>query len=110
DPSLRPRVTLTGSSQVVATATSGISVGALAALIQQAGGSLGRALPIINGQTAVVPNLSLATLANNPAVQHLALDRLILGAMERTGTTVGAPSVRHELGVDGSGIGVAIID
>src|SRR5205823_8075260 len=30
--------------------------------------------------------------------------------MERTGLTVGAPAVRAELGVDGTGVGVAVID
>jgi serine protease AprX len=30
--------------------------------------------------------------------------------MERTGATVGAPAVRQELGLDGSGIGVAVVD
>ena len=38
------------------------------------------------------------------------MDRPVVGAMERTGATVGATAVRQELGVDGSGVGVAVID
>src|SRR5262249_40050378 len=79
-------------------------------LIQLLGGVLGRPLPLINGRAATVPNLSLIALANNPFVQHIALDRLIAGAMERTGPATGATAARQEFGLDGSGVGVAVID
>jgi hypothetical protein len=77
------------------------SVDTVTVLIHQLGGALGPPLPIINGRAAIVPNTSLTALAGNAAVQHVALDRLILGAMERTGPTTGATAVRQELGLDG---------
>lgn len=69
-----------------------------------------RSLPLINGIAVDLPNASLAVLAESAAVDHLSLDRAIAGAVDQTGATVGAPLVRQELGVDGSGIGVAVID
>ena len=32
------------------------------------------------------------------------------GALDRTGGTIGSTAVRQELGLDGSGVGVAVID
>src|SRR6266850_6851165 len=79
-------------------------------LIQSVGGTLGRALPSVNGRVASVPNIALTVLAGNSLVQKLALDRRTIGLNERTGATVGATAVRNALGYDGSGVGVAIID
>jgi len=111
DPLLWPRATLlTGQSRIVVTATSASTLGAVTQLIQLLGGVLGRPLPLINGRAATIPNASLTALANSASVAHIALDRLIVGAMERTGSTVGATAARQEFGLDGSGIGVAVID
>jgi len=111
DPLLWPRATLlTGQSRVVVVARDASALGTVTQQIQLLGGALGRPLPLINGRAATVPNVSLMALAGNAAVQHIALDRLIVGAMERTGPTTGATAVRQELGLDGSGIGVAVID
>jgi serine protease AprX len=99
-----------GQSYVIARAADAASLGAVATLIQQAGGSLGRALPILSAQAASIPNASILTLAANPIVQRLALDRLMLGFTERTAATVGVTAVRQHFGYDGSGIGVAVID
>ncbi len=101
---------LTGQSQVVVTAWDGVSLDAVAYLIQTLGGSVVRQLPIINGQAALLPNSSLLALAGSGLVRHVALDRLIVGAMERTGITVGATAVRQDLGLDGSGVRIAVID
>ena len=92
------------------TAAGPASVELVAQLIQTIGGQPGRRLPIIDGLAATLPNASLTVLAATPLVKHVALDRVILGAMERTGATVGAPAVRDELGVDGSGVVVAVVD
>jgi serine protease AprX len=105
-----PASLLTGQSRVVVTTNDGASLDAVAWLIQLLGGTLGRQLPIINGHAATVPNLALRTLAISNLVRHVSLDRLIVGAMERTGHTVGATGVREELGLDGSGVGIAVID
>jgi serine protease AprX len=79
-------------------------------LIQQGGGSLGRALPLVNARAANVPDTSLALLAASSAVERVALDRVTFGFMERTAATVGATAVRQQLSYDGHGVGVALID
>ena len=99
-----------GESRIIVTVDTTLSLDALAVFIAQAGGVPGRPLPLINGQTAIVPNASLATLALNPAVQHLALDRPVEGTLERTAAAVHATAARQAFGVDGAGIGVAVID
>jgi serine protease AprX len=80
------------------------------AAVLEAGGRLGRALPKIDGQVATVPNSALASLADNPAIQWISLDRVAVGANERTGATVGATAIRQELGLDGAGVGIAVVD
>jgi serine protease AprX len=57
-----------------------------------------------------VPNNVVLLLAANPLVKRIALDRLTLGTDDRTSATVGADVVRQQLGYDGAGIGVAVID
>jgi len=111
DPLLLARAFLSsGQSLIVATAVDAASADALVTLIQQTGGVVTRRLSIIAGVAATVPNASLAALSASAVVQHLALDRMTAGAMERTGPTIGATAVRQELGCDGQGIGVAVID
>jgi serine protease AprX len=111
DPLLElPASLLTGSSPVIVTAVDTATIDQLALIVQQAGGTPGRRLGIINGLAAVLPNPSILAVAASSLVQHVAYDRMSGGAMERTGPTIGAPLVRAELGVDGSGIGVAVID
>src|SRR5205823_10045958 len=101
---------LTGRSRVVVVARDAASVAAMTLTIQQVGGTVGLSLPIINGVAATLPNTALALLAASDTVDHMAFDRLVAGAMERTGATTGAAAVRQEFGLDGSGIGVAVID
>jgi serine protease AprX len=100
----------TGRSRVVVVARDAASVAAMRVTIQQVGGTIGLSLPIINGVAATVPNTALAVVAASNTVNHAAFDRLVGGTMERTGATTGAASVRQEFGLDGSGIGVAVID
>jgi serine protease AprX len=111
DPLLRPRTSLLfGQSRVLIVARDAASLGSVTQLIQLLGGTLGRPLPIINARAATIPNRSLVTLALTSTVQHVAFDRVIVGALERTGQTTGALAVRQQLGLDGSGVGVAVID
>src|SRR5262249_4618347 len=111
DPPGRKRALLSnGHSRVIISAKDATSLSSLAPYVQLSGGQLKRALPLINGLAADVPNVSLSDLAANPLVNHISLDRLVVGAMERTGATIGATAVRQELGYDGAGVGVAIID
>ncbi len=111
DPALQQGASLaTGQSQVILQLTGNGALASVTQLVAQLGGSLGVPLPIISAQSITIPNASIPLLATNPLVAHMSLDREIAGAMERTGPTVGATAVRQELGVDGSGVGVAVID
>jgi serine protease AprX len=99
-----------GRTRVIVRGTGGVSSDELAAMIGRAGGGKGRALRLIGGRVAELPDAALAALANNPRITQVSEDRAIAGAMERTSATVGATAVRQDLGVDGSGVGVAVID
>lgn len=111
DPVLLQHASLpTGQSPVVITATSAALVPVVRTLVTQLSGTPGRTLGIIDAVAATLPNTSLAALSANAAVQHVALDRLVVGALERTGATIGATAARQQFGLDGWGIGVAVID
>ena len=99
-----------GWSRVIVRAANAEALSQIGPLIQQAGGVPGVALDIINGRSAYLPDVALAGLANSPFVAAVSLDRLALSVAERTSATVGASAVREQLGYDGTGIGVAIID
>ena len=99
-----------GLSPVIVRAIDHGSMSRVAALIQQSGGTLGRALSIIDAHTAMLPNAAIAALADHSEVQTVFLDRPVHGAMERTGATIGATAIHQTLGYDGTGIGVALID
>jgi serine protease AprX len=101
---------LTGSSRVIIRGADGASDDSVSTLIRVAGGSSPRALRVIGAQLADVPNTSLLALADDPLIAQLSDDRPIVGAMERTGATVGATAVRRDLGYDGTGVGIAVID
>jgi serine protease AprX len=73
-------------------------------------GMLGRRLLSVSGQVADVPDAALDALSRLPGVSGISLDRRVEGTLERTGSTIGASYVRDTLGLDGTGVGVAIID
>src|SRR5689334_15028655 len=111
DPVLLQRASLvTGQSRVIIRVVNATSLPGLNWAITLLGGTLGRSLPVINATVATIPNALITALATYPPVAHISIDRGVAGAMERTGATVGAPAARQEFGVDGSGIGVAVID
>jgi serine protease AprX len=111
DPVLQQRAsTGAGQSRVIIRLAKAVSRGATKTLVHQLGGTTGRELPIINAQAASVPNRALIALASSPLVARISADRAVAGAMERTAAVIGAASVRQELGLDGAGIGVAIVD
>ena len=97
----------TGRSTVIIRAA---NTGAARSAALEAGATLGRSLPGINSHVATLPDAALAQLADNPAIERISLDRMAVGANERTGATVGATEVRQQLGLDGAGIGIAVID
>jgi serine protease AprX len=80
------------------------------ALILSLNGTPGRYLPALQGQAARIPDSALDQLAASLLVRAVNLDRPVRGTMERTSAAVGATWVREQLAVDGSGVGVAIID
>jgi len=99
-----------GQSRVIIRRVDNATDDDVASLLGQNGGSQGKLLRAIRGGVAVVSNGQLKQLAGSPIVASISVDRVIAGSMERTGATVGATAVRQELGVDGSGVGVAIVD
>jgi serine protease AprX len=110
DPLLQVPRSILGRSRVVLRVVNADAVAPVVSLVQLLGGRVIRRLPIIDAIAIDVPNLSLPVLAASPLVVRLSMDRLTAGAMERTGATVGATAVRQQLGYDGTGVGVAVID
>ncbi len=111
DPILRARAaTGAGSSRVIVRGIDATPSGTLGDLIEQAGGRAGRRITVIRGRVADVPNAALAALASSPYIAGLSVDRVVAGANERTGATIGSTGVRQDYGYDGSGVGVAVID
>jgi serine protease AprX len=100
----------TGSSRVIVRAVDESSASSVASAVSLAGGHVRRSLPLINGFVVDLPNSALQNAAGNSAVARVSLDRKVVATMERTGATIGASAVRQELGYDGAGVGVAIID
>jgi hypothetical protein len=79
-------------------------------LIRSLRGRPGRRLALLGGQVAEIPDSALHDLAGRAGIRSIRLDRRVQGTMERTGAAVGAAWAREHLGVDGTGIGVAIVD
>ena len=61
-------------------------------------------------QVGEIDNLALATVAADPRVERVMVDRPAFATLERTGQTIGATLARSYYGVTGRGVGVAIID
>ena len=111
DPLLQERVSdPSGRSHVIARAVDRTSLGLVATMIQQAGGTLLQPLPIIDAYAAEVPHASLPTIAGSALIDRLSLDRTAVAALERTAATIRATAVRQALGYDGAGVGIAVID
>ena len=108
DAPLRARAAIGhGTSRVIIETTDG---SATDSLIRSLKGRPGRRLGLLNSQVADIPNAALEALADRASVRAVRLDRRVTGTMERTGATIGATWVRENLGLDGAGVGVAIID
>ena len=110
DPLLQAPLPPSGRSRVVLRATSASAVNSITPLINALGGNILRQLPIITGLAIDLPNQALPTIASNSLVARISMDRVTAGANERTGATVGAAAVRQQLGYDGAGVGIAVID
>ena len=110
DPLLQEIQPLSGRTRVVARVTESSALAPVISLAQLLGARVIRTLPIIDAVALDLPNASLPLLASNPLVARLSMDRVIAGANERTGATIGAASARQQFGYDGTGVGVAVID
>src|SRR4051795_13451299 len=99
-----------GSSRVILRLTPGTPVASAKAAIRGVRGMIGRRLASVRGQVAYVPDGALDALGRLPGVSSVSLDRRVQGTLERTGATIGSNWVRENLGLDGTGVGVAIID
>ena len=102
--------TAQGRSRVIVRGADGVSDDDLDAIVRGNGGGNGRSLRLIRSRVSELPDAALEALASDPRVARVSEDRRIAGAMERTSSTVGATTVRRDLGYDGAGIGVAVID
>jgi serine protease AprX len=78
--------------------------------VSRAGGRSGRRFSVISGQLVELPNRQLRKLADNPCVAAIHWDRRTGGEMNRAAIVEGARAVQAQLGLDGAGVGVAIID
>ena len=61
-------------------------------------------------QVGEIDNITLTSLASDPRVERVMIDRPAFATMERTGQAIGATVARSQYGVSGRGVGVAIID
>jgi serine protease AprX len=108
DPALRARAHAgRGTSRIILQTVDGSPADSL---IRAVSGTPGRRLPWAASQVAEIPDRALDTLADNPRISALALDRPVQGTIEQAPDTTGATWARANLGVDGSGVGVAIVD
>ena len=95
-----------GNSQVIVTTAGG---GRADQAIEAAGGIPGRFLPGV-GQVATIPDSALLKLAARREIVKIALDRPVTGTIEEASGPAGAAWIPENFGVDGSGVGVDIID
>jgi serine protease AprX len=104
------RSAMAGHSRVIVSASDTSTFDLLPSVVHMFGGTIGRSLSLIDSVVVDLPNGALAALAAHQLVGHVSLDRPVVGVMERTGATIGANVVRQQLGFDGAGIGIAIVD
>src|SRR5438445_2159733 len=82
--------------------------------VQAKGGVLKTKLDVIKGSHYSVPVQSLQDLADDPDVAYISLNRPISGtstsSLDYTPESVNAPTAWRQWGLDGTGIGVAVID
>ena len=110
DPLLQGRRSLPGRSRAIVRVASGGTLSLVALHARLLGGQVLRTLPGSGLLAVDLPNASIAQLATQPLVSRVSLDRIVVGATERTGATVGSTLARQQFGFDGAGIGVAVID
>ena len=82
--------------------------------VQGRGGALKRKLDVIKGAHYSVPVESLQTLADDPDIAYISLNRPVshtsTSTLDYTPETVNAPVAWQQWALDGTGVGVAVID
>src|SRR3954471_14815873 len=78
-------------------------------IVRDLGGAVRRSLSSIRGGAYALPGSALESLAENPEVLSVSPDRPVHMLLDNTTAAVNAP-VAWNAGLDGSGIGVAVID
>ena len=97
-----------GVSRVIIQTRDGLAAGDI---IRECQGLPGQRFVTLSAQVAEIPDSCLERLASHPSVRAVSLDRSVRGALQtRTRTAVGATWVAEKLGLDGAGVGVAIVD
>ncbi len=90
------------------------SAGFLGALVctvvNVAGGLVKTVFSLLNAVTATLTIGDVITTSNQSNVSYISLDRTVTGALDYSSGAVGAASAAAQYGLDGSGIGIAIID
>src|SRR5688572_31798321 len=107
DKELHERALHLGWSRAIVTLKGTADVSAEVKLM---GGRVGRRLQLINGMVVELPNGQLRVLAEHPAVARIDHDRPTRGLMGMVSATTGARTVRQAFGLDGAGVGIAVID
>jgi len=109
DPVLQRHASQAGRSRIILRVSNPGLLSLLTPVVQLAGGSILGSLPLVDSLVVDVPNAALAGLGNNPLVAHISTDRLVVGAMERTGATIGATAVRQDRVAPGFGFRSGIV-
>jgi serine protease AprX len=86
------------------------TVRSLRARVQALKGKDGKEFHSIRAIAAELPAAALDALSQDPRVERLSKDWPILGHMDMVDLALGASQARSTYGLDGSGVGVAVID
>ena len=78
--------------------------------VRKHGSKSRRQLWIVNGATAEIKNSELRRLADDPSVDSIHDDRPTAGELNRVAVSIGARAVQNDMGIKGTGVGVAVID
>src|SRR6185436_3283602 len=92
-----------------APSSGGLLGGLLGGVLNLAGGLLRTVFNLIPAVTAILNPSQIISVSNQSAVKYISLDRPVRPSLDYSAAAVGAPTAWN-LGLDGTGIGVAVID
>src|SRR5687767_1571512 len=96
-----------GNSRVIVIYKAGVDLGSAYAKV---GAKRGKKFDIIGGELIELSHSQLRKLADNKDVKSMHHDRRTGGELNRVGTVSGARAAQLQYGLNGAGIGVAVID